>query len=86
MKHLCQAFVKNRKLRCRVACGRSGRPCIVSGHSFHTRLILCSPHRRREGLRYSVEIETGVVYRLSKRAIEICTENGLTAADFLEGV
>ena len=65
MKHPCQAFVKNRKLRARIACGRSGRSCIVSGHSFHTRLTLCSRHRKSESRRYEVQ-KTSIEQQISR--------------------
>jgi len=57
MRNPCTAFVKNRKLRARVACGRSGRVCIVSGQSYEVRLVLCGRHRKVENRRFQVVVQ-----------------------------
>jgi len=57
MRNPCAAFVKNRKLRAKIACGRSGRLCVVSGQSYEVRLVLCGRHRKVEARRYSVVVQ-----------------------------
>ena len=70
MRNPCQCLVKNRQLLARIACGRSGRPCIVSGQSYEVRLVLCSRHRAKEARRYRVEIVRKMDYPQTMAGVE----------------
>jgi hypothetical protein len=76
----CEANVKNRKLLAKIACGRSGRPCIVSGQSYEVRAILCSRHRAKEARRYQVAIAP------KDNELPIWIGLPVTNGDFLEGL
>lgn len=93
MRNPCQCLVKNRKLLAKIACGRSGRHCVVSGQSYNVRLVLCSRHRAKEGRRYRVEIvarEQLRNRRASARFSDIVRAVDrvmpATSGDFMEGL